>query len=205
MVSIDMRKILVVGLLAALAIGLGYPVAVSALSIAKTRATASEETQTSSQAQDESISDVENYIRKAKLYREGDDEESYGHHNGHKSFHIPKVILTDLVNITSSSITNVTTKDLASLVLTKKGGNYSLMILVKARSSKHVFHLVANVTGGVSISDDSVNISGKIVRSNLPGFTDGSTIQVTVKVGSTSISSSGNSISGSNLALIFRR
>jgi len=109
------------------------------------------------------------------------------------------------VNITSSSITDVTTKDLASLVLTKKGGSYSLMILVKARSSKHVFHLVANVTGGVSISDDSVNISGKIVKSNLPGFTDGSTIQVKIKVGSTSISSNDNSISGSNLALIFRR
>lgn len=205
MVSVDMRKILVVGLLAALAIGLGYPVAVSALSIAKTRVTAAEEVQTSSQAHDEFIGDVEDYVGKVKLYKEDDDEESYDHHNEHKPFHIPKVILIDLVNITSSNVPNVTTKDLVSIVLTKKGGNYSLLVLVKARSSRHVYHMVANVTGGVSISDDSVNISGNIVRSNLPGFTNGSTIQIVVKIGSTSISSGSYSISGANLALIFRR
>lgn len=205
MVSIDVRKTLVIGLLAALAIGLGYPVAVSALSIAKARATASEEVQTSSQPHDESIGYVEDYLGNVKLYKGDNDEESYDHHSGHRHFQVPKVILTDLVNITSSNVPNVTTNDLASIVLTKKGGSYSLTILVKARSSKHVYHLVANVTGGVSISDDSVSISGTIVRSSLPGFTNGSTIQIMIKIGSTSVSSESYSISGSNLALIFRR
>lgn len=195
------KKVVIAGVLLAVAIGLAYPIAVSALSIAAQRINSSSASVAQSQ-QTQGDEDVDReYLT---VFRSWDEHEDKGGHRGHAAAAHPKIVLSALVNITSSNVQNVTTKDLAEIVLVKKGGNYSVLLLVKARSSKHVYHaMIDNVT--LSLSSDKISIDGTIKRSNLPGFVNGSSVHIEVSIGSATISSGSSQISGSILSLIYRK
>jgi hypothetical protein len=120
----------------------------------------------------------------------------------------PKIVLSAVVNITSSNVQNATEGDKIGLVLTKRGGNFSLLIQIHHKvddSNRHnVYYVVTNNTD-VKIESDTITISGNIMKSTIQGFNVGSTISVSVKIGSASITSGTSTISGNVLALIFKR
>ncbi len=198
----SVKKIVIVGILLAVAVGLAYPIAVSALSIAAQRFNSSSIATAQSQ-QARGDGDVDREYLTVSEFRSWGGREDRGGHRGY-AIAIPKIVLSALVNITSSDVQNVTTKDLAKVVLIKKEGNYSVLLLVKARSSKQVYHAMISVTG-LNIGTDKISIDGNITRSNLPGFVNGSSAYIEVFIGSATISSGGSQISGSILSLIYRK
>jgi hypothetical protein len=118
------------------------------------------------------------------------------------------MVLSAVVNITDSNVQNASLGDKIGLVLTRRGGNYSLLILIHHKvedSNRHeVYNIVTNNTQ-ITIGSDNIAISGEIAKSTHPSFSVGSQISVTVKIGSASISSGSSNISGDVLALIFKR
>jgi hypothetical protein len=209
------KKILVVGVLAAIAIAIGYPVAVWALNIAKPAISMnnSSNSKDSDDSGFETISagdiDIEDHVKASGSQILIYEEKSHKEHREalhHKS--PPKIVLSAVVNITSSNVQNATEGDRIGLVLTKRGGNFSLLILIHHKvddSNRHkVYYVVTNNTR-VTIGSDTITISGNIMRSTIQEFNVGSTISVSVKIGSASITSGTSTISGNVLALIFNR
>ncbi len=196
------KKILVIGVLLAVAIGVAYPLAVSALSIAAgSFSKQSPKNHNSAMAMDDDLED--GYYSLAKhiaIQKRGEDHDDRDDH----SHAARRIVLSASINITDTNIPNVSVGDKASLVLLKKGGNYSLLLLVKAKSSKHVYLTMVNITN-LTVSSDKISIDGSINRSNVPGFSNGSQISIEVKIGFASISSGTYQLSGDVLSLIFKR
>ncbi len=215
METTSIKKILVVGVLAAIAIAIGYPVAVWALNIAKpvTNMNNSSSSNGSGSSDLETISaediDIEDHVKafgsQILIYGEKSHKE---HREASHDILLPKIVLSAVVNITSSDVQNASPGDKIGLVLTKRGGNYSLLILIHHKvegNNRHkVYYIVANNTQ-VAIGSDTITISGNITRSTLQVFNEGSTISVSIKIGSATISSGSSTISGDVLALIFNR
>jgi hypothetical protein len=209
------KKILVVGVLAAIAIAIGYPVAVWALNIAKPAISMnnSSNSKDSDDSGFETISagdiDIEDHVKafgsQILIYEEKSHKELREalHHISR-----PKIVLSAVVNITSSNVQNATEGDKIGLVLTKRGGNFNLLILIHHKvddSNRHkVYYVVTNNTQ-VTIESDTITISGNIMKSTIQGFNAGSTISVSVKIGNASITSGTSTISGNVLALTFKR
>ncbi|HWQ17159.1 MAG TPA: hypothetical protein VNL13_04925 [Sulfolobales archaeon] len=197
-----MKKILVIGALIVVAIGLAYPLAVSALSIAA--GNLSKQSPNNYNSMEISNNDLEDghyafakHIAVQKRGEDHDDREDHSHVTG-------RTVLSASINITNTNIPNVSVGDKASLVLLKKGGNYSLLLLVKAKSSKHVYLAKVNITN-LTVSSDKISIDGYINRSNVPGFINGSQISIEVKIGFASIASGSYQLSGDVLSIIFKR
>jgi hypothetical protein len=209
------KKILVVGVLAAIAIAIGYPVAVWALNITKPAISMnnSSNSKDSDDSGFETISaediDIEDHVKafgsQILIYEEKSHKE---HREALHHISPPKIVLSAVVNITSSNVQNATEGDKIGLVLTKRGGNFSLLILIHHKvddSNRHkVYYVVTNNTQ-VTIGSDTITISGNIMNSTIQGFNVGSTINVSVKIGSASITSGTSTISGNVLALKFKR
>jgi hypothetical protein len=209
------KKILVVGVLAAIAIAIGYPVAVWALNITKPAISMnnSSNSKDSDDSGFETISaediDIEDHVKafgsQILIYEEKSHKE---HREALRHISPPKIVLSAVVNITSSNVQNATEGDKIGLVLTKRGGNFSLLILIHHKvddSNRHnVYYVVTNNTQ-VTIESDTITISGNIMNSTIQDFNVGSTISVSVKIGSASITSGTSTISGNVLALIFKR
>ncbi|MEM4969777.1 MAG: hypothetical protein QXE01_00830 [Sulfolobales archaeon] len=214
METAHMKKILVVGVLAALTVAIGYPVAVWALNIAKPVASVSNSGNSDSDDSGLEAISAENIDIEDHMKAFGNQILIYGEksHRDHReaSHHIslPKIVLSAVVNVSSSNVQNVSAGDKVGLVLIKKGGNYSLLILIhhKVENSNRskVYQVIAG-NASVSVGSDTVTISGNITRSTLNGFGVGSTINISVKIGSASLSSGSSSISGDILALVFKR
>ena len=206
------KKILVVGVLAAIAIAIGYPVAVWALNIAKPAISMnnSSNSKDSDDSGFETISaediDIEDHVKafgsQILIYEEKRHKE-----HGEALHHIspPKEVLSAVVNITSSNVQNASEGDRIGLVLTKRGGNFSLRILIHHKVDDSNRHYVVTNNTRVTIESDTITISGNIMRSTIQEFNVGSTISVSVKIGSASITSGTSTISGNVLALIFNR
>jgi hypothetical protein len=209
------KKILVVGVLAAIAIAIGYPVAVWALNIAKPSISMniSSNSKDSDDSGFETISaediDIEDHVKafgsQILIY----EEKSYkGHREALHHISPSKIVLSAVVNITNSNVQNATEGDKIGLVLTKRGGNFSLLIQIHHKvddSNRHnVYYVVTNNTD-VKIESDTITISGNIMKSTIQDFNVGSTISVSVKIGSASITSGTSTISGNVLALMFKR
>ncbi len=208
------KKILVVGVLAAIAIAIGYPVAVWALNIAKPVTSTNNSSSSGSDDSDlgtvsaEDI-DIEDHVRafgsQILIYGERSHKE---HREALHHISLPKMVLSVVVNITNSNVQNASLGDKIGLVLTKRGGIYSLHILIHHKvedSNRHkVYHIVTNNTQ-VALGSDTIAISGTIAKSDLQDFMAGSLINVLVEIGSVSISSGSSMISGDVLALIFKR
>ncbi|MEM2203267.1 MAG: hypothetical protein QXI22_02830 [Sulfolobales archaeon] len=200
----SMKKILAIGVLLAVSIGLAYPLAVSALSIA----TSNISKQSPHSYVAISDDDLENgYYAFAKHI--ATQKRGEGHDDDHDDRYYPshmfgRTVLSAFINITDTNIPNTSVGDKASLVLLKKGGNHSLLLTVKAKSSKHVYLAMVNVTS-LTVNSDKISISGSINRSNIPGFSTGSQISIEIKIGFASITSGSYQLSGDVLSLIFKR
>ena len=221
------KKALIVGILLAIATGLAYPLAVSALSLtgrASGPLLSSSNGLVTTWYEDHGYKEymVANYMVVEKLekhYKEFGKKDHYYYdyddyykgfgkkdHDDYDDYYkgFGKTVLSALINITSTNMPNTSIGDKALVVLLKKGGNYSLLLIVKAKSSKHVYQVMANVTN-LTIGSDSISISGLVKRSTLPDFTNGSQVSVEVKIGSASIASGSYQLSGDILGLRFFR
>lgn len=211
------KKAFLIAMLAALAVGIAYPVAAwasQAIAYSKSHAPAAG----AAGQQAASDDDDEDLVEKLQKAANGlPDLEELGKAlkamKGHedrkdreKDFEglLPKLILSTSVNITNSSVANVTPGAKALLVTTGKGGNLSMILLVM--SSRHVYHVRAsNVSYSFSGDGSTLTLQGIIERSTLPGFTVNATITASLKIGSAAISSGSSSISGNTLNLIMHR
>jgi len=211
-----LRKAALAGLVAALAVAavaIAYPVAAWALSMGRYASTNSgtNSGEASSGVETPTIStedsDYAYQVLGKGLAIYGEKEHGRGHLT---QLLIPKVVLSAALNVTSSNVQNISAGDKVGLVLTKKGGNYSLLMIVwtevvQGNHTRHrVYQLSTNSTT-VSIGSDSITITGTIARSNVPGLTPGSQITVVVKIGTATITSGSSSIAGDIIGLIFRR
>lgn len=209
----ETRKIVIAGILIAIAIGLAYPLAVSALSMSSSVQSTPSNSASNSQPQSvsEDSEDHEDGCADAvsphvKAWDIAILRAGSGHGRHELVFpKTPKLVLSAIVNLTSvSGVQNVSAGDMVDIVLTKKGGNYSALLLVKAKSSRHVYHAMVNVTS-VTIDPEKISIDGVIHRTNVPGFSNGTSIHVEIMIGSASISSGSAQLSGNILGLIFKR
>jgi len=192
-----LRKAALAGLVAALAlaaVAIAYPVAAWALSVGRYGAPTV------------SAEDSDDYAYQAlgkglAIY----SEKGHGEKGGHA-----KAVLSAALNVTSSDVQGVSAGDKVGLVLTKRGGNYSLLVIVQAKvvegnHTRHRIYQLSTNSTTVSIGSDSITITGTIARSNVPGLTPGSQITVVVKIGTATITSGPSSIAGDVIGLVFRR
>jgi len=208
-----LRKAALAGLVAALAVAavaIAYPVAAWALYMGRYASTSSGEAGSGVETPTISTEDSDDYAYQVLgkgLAIYGEKEHWRGHHIQPS---LPKVVLSAALNVTSSSVQNVSAGDKVGLVLTKKGGNYSLLMIVwtkvvQGNHTRHKVYQLSTNSTNVSIGSDSITITGTIARSNLQGFTPGSQITVVVKIGTATITSGSSSIAGDVIGLIFRR
>jgi len=204
-----LKKAALAGLVAALAVAavvIAYPVAAWALYMGRYASTNSGGAGSDVETPTISTEDSDDYAYQVlgkglAIY----GEKGHGEKEGHA-----RVVLSAALNVTGSSVQNVSAGDKVGLVLTKRGGNYSLLMIVwtevvEGNHTRHrVYHLSTNSTS-VSIGSGSITITGTIARSNVPGFTPGSQITVVVKIDTATITSGTSSIDGDVIGLIFRR
>ena len=240
------KKALIVGILLAIAIGLAYPLAVSALSstgrASGLLSSSSNGLVTTSTTWYEKLEkpwkkdyyyyyydDYDDYYKGYYYYYDDYDDyykrfryyhdDWYYHDDYYKDYfryyhddyddyykRFGKTVLSALINIISTNMpnTSIGVGDKAWVVLLKKGGNYSLLLIVKAKSSRYVYQVMADVTS-LTIGSDSILISGLVKRSTLPDFTNGSQVFIEVMIGSASIASESYQLSGDILGLRFFR
>jgi len=209
-----LRKALLASLIAALVVVaavIAYPVAAWALSMGRHTATSSREgyVETSTLVAGDIEEMLETLGKHVVVYTE--KEHGMRGYMGQGLPGFPKTVLSAVFNVSSSSgVVSVSEGDKVGLVLTKKGGNYSLLILIykvvseESRARGKVYQVVTNDTD-VLIYSDNITITGKIARSSLADLAPGSPIEVIVQIGSASISSDGKTISGNILGLIFKK
>ncbi|MEM0438559.1 MAG: hypothetical protein QXP18_00880, partial [Sulfolobales archaeon] len=200
----SMKKILVIGLLLAISIGLAYPLAVSALSIATGNISKQSPHNYAAISNDDLEDGYYAFAKHIATQKRGEGHDDDHDDRYHHSRVLGRTVLSAFINITDTNIPNTSVGDKASLVLLKKGGNYSLLLIVKAKSSKHVYLAMVNVTS-LTVDSDKISINGSISRSNIPGFNADSQISIEVKIGFASVTSGSYQLSGNVLSLVFKR
>jgi hypothetical protein len=206
-----LKKMLIIGVLAAVAIAIGYPVAVWALTIAKPSSSIAINTNTkeSDDSEHEAIS-IEEINIEGHEKALGNNIIIYEEREHREALHNPKsrTILSAVINITDTNVQSISPGNKVGIVLTKiptkNGGNYSLLILIHTQD--RTYHIVTNNTK-VNIGSDKITINGNITRSTHAEFKPGQQITLDLSIGSATLSRSSDSliIKGDVLALIFKR
>jgi hypothetical protein len=206
-----LKKMLIIGVLAAVAIAIGYPVAVWALTIAKPSSSIAINTNTkeSGDSEHEAIS-IEEINIEGHEKALGNNIIIYGERGHREESNHPKsrTILSAVINITviNQQVQGLSPGNKVGIVLTKiptkNGGDYSL--LIRIHTQDRTYHIVTNNTK-VNIGSDTITINGIIARSTHAEFKPGQQITLDLRIGSAILSSDSLTINGDVLALIFKR